>query len=109
MGAGEALAEGRDVVVCLPAPRGQVHAIRRGETVTVAPDALPPGWTEGLAGPAAALVARGGPTLPAPAIAVAVARIAAARAAPGRPRPAPIYLRPADAAPPSDPPPRILA
>jgi tRNA threonylcarbamoyl adenosine modification protein YeaZ len=39
---------------------------------------------------------------------VAVARIAAAhRSAPG-PRPAPLYLRPADAAPASDPPPLIL-
>ena len=39
---------------------------------------------------------------------VGIARVAAARAAPGRARPAPIYLRPADAAPASDPPPRLL-
>lgn len=54
----------------------------------------------------------GGPPARAPVVplAEAVARIAALRLplAP-LPRPAPIYLRPADAAPPADPPPRILA
>lgn len=53
-----------------------------------------------------------GPPVRAPAVplAEAVARIAARRLplAP-LPRPAPIYLRPADAVPPADPPPRILA
>lgn len=49
----------------------------------------------------------GGPVMAQPmALAESIARIAAARA-PGAP-PAPIYLRPADAAPPSDPPPVIL-
>lgn len=49
----------------------------------------------------------GGPVLVQPmALAESIARIAATRA-PGAP-PAPIYLRPADAAPPSDPPPVIL-
>ncbi|HMO07345.1 MAG TPA: hypothetical protein PKD10_06810, partial [Paracoccaceae bacterium] len=43
---------------------------------------------------------------PAMPLAEAVARIAAARA-PG-PRPAPVYLRAADALPPTDPPPLIL-
>lgn len=38
----------------------------------------------------------------------AIARIAASRSASPQPRPAPFYLRGADAAPPSDPPPRIL-
>ncbi len=41
-------------------------------------------------------------------LAEAIARIAAARAATPQPRPAPFYLRGADAAPPSDPPPVIL-
>ena len=44
------------------------------------------------------------PALP---LAEAIARIAAARTLP-QPRPAPFYLRGADAAPPSDPPPVIL-
>ena len=109
VGAAEALAEGRDVVVCLPAPRGQVHAAWRGEVRTVAPGAPPEGWDAPLTGPAANLLGGGRTVLPAPPIAVAVARMAAERAAPGRPSPAPVYLRPADAAPPSDPPPRILA
>ena len=46
-----------------------------------------------------------GPALP---LAEAIARIAAARADQPQPRPAPFYLRGADAAPPSDPPPVIL-
>ncbi|OYU38566.1 MAG: tRNA (adenosine(37)-N6)-threonylcarbamoyltransferase complex dimerization subunit type 1 TsaB [Pseudorhodobacter sp. PARRP1] len=41
-------------------------------------------------------------------IAEAIARIAAARAGTAQPRPAPFYLRGADAAPSSDPPPVIL-
>ncbi|WP_309664188.1 tRNA (adenosine(37)-N6)-threonylcarbamoyltransferase complex dimerization subunit type 1 TsaB [Tabrizicola sp.] len=41
-------------------------------------------------------------------IAEAIARIGAARALTPQPRPAPFYLRGADAAPPSDPPPVIL-
>ena len=45
------------------------------------------------------------PALP---LAEAVARIGAARAATPQPSPAPFYLRGADAAPPSDPPPVIL-
>jgi tRNA threonylcarbamoyladenosine biosynthesis protein TsaB len=41
-------------------------------------------------------------------LAEAIARIGAVRAASPQPRPAPFYLRGADAAPPSDPPPVIL-
>ncbi len=46
--------------------------------------------------------------MPAGALAEAIARIGADRAATPQPRPAPFYLRGADAAPPSDPPPVIL-
>jgi tRNA threonylcarbamoyladenosine biosynthesis protein TsaB len=45
---------------------------------------------------------------PAMPLAEAIARIAAERATTPQPRPAPFYLRGADAAPPSDPPPVIL-
>ena len=45
---------------------------------------------------------------PAMPLAEAIARIGAARALTPNPRPAPFYLRGADAAPPSDPPPVIL-
>ena len=41
-------------------------------------------------------------------VAEAIARVAATRSATPQPRPAPFYLRGADAAPPSDPPPVIL-
>jgi tRNA threonylcarbamoyl adenosine modification protein YeaZ len=59
-----------------------------------------PGVTGTAAGPSALPAA-----MP---LAEAIARIAAARAATPQPRPAPFYLRGADAAPPSDPPPVIL-
>lgn len=62
---------------------------------------------DGWAATGSAAVATGGQVLaPAMPLAEATARIAATRL-PGA-RPAPIYLRPADAAPPSDPPPLIL-
>ncbi|WP_298436558.1 tRNA (adenosine(37)-N6)-threonylcarbamoyltransferase complex dimerization subunit type 1 TsaB [uncultured Jannaschia sp.] len=109
VGTVEALAAGRDVTVCLPAPRGQVHLGWRDTIETRTPgDALPDGWPAALTGPAAGTMAPG--TVPAPSepVAIAIARVAATRAAPGRARPAPIYLRPADAAPPSDPPPILI-
>ena len=105
----EAYADGRDVIVCLPAPRDMVHLAYAGKIVT-SEGVIPPDWTAPLTGPAAAALAAatGRPLLPAPDLATAIARIAAGRAAPGRPRPAPFYLRPADAAPPADAPPAIL-
>jgi tRNA threonylcarbamoyladenosine biosynthesis protein TsaB len=45
---------------------------------------------------------------PAQPLTEAIARIAATRLGTAQPRPAPFYLRGADAAPPSDPPPVIL-
>lgn len=106
----EALAEGRDVVVCLPAPRGQVYAGRGSDIRLCDPDDLPAGWDAPLTGPAAGIVAQaiGRATVPAPDLAVSIARIAGRRAAPGRPRPAPLYLRSADAAPAPDPAPVLL-
>ena len=59
-----------------------------------------------VVGSAAAAVPGAEVLAPAMPLAEAVARIAAARA-PG-PRPAPVYLRAADALPPTDPPPLIL-
>ncbi len=108
----EALSEGRDdVIVCLPASRGQVHLGRADDIRTIAAGApLSSDWTGPLTGPAAALVAEwtGRTVRTAPDLATAIARIADGRAGPGRPRPAPIYLRAADAAPSSDMPPVIL-
>lgn len=58
--------------------------------------------------PATGSAAGDGALVPAMPLVEAIARIGAARAATPQPRPAPFYLRGADAAPPSDPPPVIL-
>lgn len=92
----EALAHDRPrpVTVALPAPRGRLY--RQRFTVSGA-DA--PELTEGEG------------TLPDPAMLVrTIAAIGAQRLASGDtgPRPAPLYLRAADAAPPSDPAPTLL-
>jgi tRNA threonylcarbamoyl adenosine modification protein YeaZ len=82
--------------VALPAPRGQVYlktfAPREGEPRLVEANGAPP-----------APAVPGNP-------AAAIARLASHRLASGDPgpRPAPLYIRPADAAPASDPPPVIL-
>ncbi len=105
----EALAHG------LPRPLRVVEDARRGEVYIqdFTEAGSGPAWlaaadnvdspfnlTGSAAGPAALPAA-----LP---LAEAIARIGAKRAATPQPRPAPFYLRGADAAPPSDPPPVIL-
>lgn len=108
----------------LDLPAGVLVAIdaRRG-TIWLGGDGLAPrqavldDWPAGfegrdVTGHRAAEIAAltGGRALPAAQPpAVAIARIAAARADRPCPRPAPLYLRAADAAPPADPPPVILA
>nr|WP_290442884.1 tRNA (adenosine(37)-N6)-threonylcarbamoyltransferase complex dimerization subunit type 1 TsaB [Rhodovulum tesquicola] len=103
----EAMAEGAagPVLVALPGPRGTVYLQPLADGMALAPprqaapeemaDALPPG---------ARLIGPGGFD----GIAPRIARIAATRLGRALPRPAPLYLRPADAAPPADPPPVIL-
>ncbi|MGB3406196.1 MAG: tRNA (adenosine(37)-N6)-threonylcarbamoyltransferase complex dimerization subunit type 1 TsaB [Jannaschia sp.] len=108
----DAYADGRaGVIVCLPAPRGDI-ILGRGTALHVhrAGDPLPTDWHGDLTGPSAdALSAETGRSVQsAPDIAVSIALIAARRAGAGRPRPAPVYLRAADAAPASDLPPVIL-
>ncbi|TCP59837.1 tRNA threonylcarbamoyl adenosine modification protein YeaZ [Rhodovulum bhavnagarense] len=119
----EALAEGEEgpVLVSLSAPRGSVYlqAMVHGRDVSapiqIAPEAvaeltLAPG-TRVIGAQAGILGAGLGlPALPRGIddIAPRIARVAAARLGEAQPRPAPLYLRPADAAPPSDPPPVIL-
>lgn len=105
----EALAYG------LPRPLRVVEDARRGEVYVQDFGSSGPGparlasaeeagsalnQTGNAAGPAAL-----SPAMP---LAEAIARIGADRAASPQPRPAPFYLRGADAAPPSDPPPVIL-
>ena len=103
----EALAYGlpRPVLVLEDAKRGQVYAqlfTSDGAGIAHLTDhAIPDGPATGSAAGEGALPA----VLP---FAEAIARIAADRADKPQPRPAPFYLRGADAAPPSDPPPVIL-
>jgi len=108
----EALAHG------LPRPLRVVEDARRG-SVYVQGFNLPPESACLMTAEAAAALPRGvvagsGATLidasplPSAPIAEAIAWIAATRTGTPQPRPAPFYLRSADAAPPSDPPPIIL-
>jgi tRNA threonylcarbamoyl adenosine modification protein YeaZ len=104
------------------APRGQVYLhlhVPGGPThaaTQVAPDELTsppcPVGTICLGEMSDDLAARFGllarASTPAPCPALAVARVALGRLGQPAPRPAPFYVRPADAAPPSDPPPVIL-
>lgn len=105
----QALALGLDWPLTLveDARRGEVYALRLPGG---APALMSPEQAAALGGPFAGSAAgrMPGPELaPRYPLAEAVARVAAAMA-PGQPRPAPFYLRGADAAPPSDPPPVIL-
>lgn len=104
----EALAHGlpRPVTVVEDARRGEVYV----QTFTddgAGPARLCPAATA-ISGPATGSAADGGLPAAMP-LAQAIAQIAAARLTGAElPRPAPFYLRGADAAPPSDPPPVIL-
>lgn len=100
----EALAYG------LPRPVTVVEDARRGEVYVQRFDASGPGEArivaaEGLATEGAVAGRDGLDSVP---IAEAIARIALTRVGSVQPRPAPFYLRGADAALPSDPPPVIL-
>ena len=116
----EALAlDGPDLPALVPAPRGMAWLARPG----AAPELVDPA---GLAGPVLADpvefanllghdfanptgdFAKSTAIPPAQPLAVAIARLAGAKAHAPQPRPAPLYLRPADAAPPSDPTPVLL-
>lgn len=107
-----ALAEGlpRPLAVVEDARRGEIYALDLpggvARLTTVESCELGPVALVGSAGEAVAAVTGGTVLQPAMPLCEAIARIAA-RAEPGA-RPAPFYLRGADAAPPSDPPPMIL-
>jgi len=109
----EALAEGADrpVAVVLDARRGEAYVQAFSATGAEAPrletaEALA---TELAGTPVIGLALPSSPQVaPRDPLAVAIARVAAARLGTPQPRPAPLYLRGADAAPPSDPPPVIL-
>lgn len=106
------------VLVAHAAPRGQAHLQRFGQDdhapELLAIDEIPADYAlrgSLCIGSAAAEVAArlGLKVQPAPyAPAAAVARVAASRLGKAQERPAPLYLRPADAAPPREAPPVIL-
>ncbi len=85
---------GEDAAVAIPAPRGQVYLKLPGQVPEIVDD-VPPG-TRRLA------------DMDIAAFVTALCRAGRGKAQTPQPRPAPFYLRAADAAPPSDPPPVIL-
>ncbi|ETD80830.1 tRNA (adenosine(37)-N6)-threonylcarbamoyltransferase complex dimerization subunit type 1 TsaB [Rhodobacter capsulatus] len=109
----EALAQDapRPVAVALDARRDEAYAQRFPATGAEAPTLTPAAdLAQALAGiPVIGLaLPNSAPLAPRHPLAVAVALVTAAKCGTPQPRPAPLYLRGADAAPPSDPPPVIL-
>lgn len=109
----EALAQGapRPVAVALDARRDEAYAQLFPATGAEAPTLTPAAdLAQALAGvPVIGLaLPHSAPLAPRHPLAVAVALVAAAKLGTDQPRPAPLYLRGADAAPSSDPPPVIL-
>ncbi|MBK1636983.1 tRNA (adenosine(37)-N6)-threonylcarbamoyltransferase complex dimerization subunit type 1 TsaB [Rhodovulum adriaticum] len=118
-----ALAEGEAgaLLLSLPAPRDGVYlqamsgGDAQGDPVLASPEAPPTGLAPAGARVIGHAADRIGAALGLPAqpralddIAPRIARVAARRLGTPQPRPAPLYIRPADAAPPADPPPAIL-
>ena len=116
----DALAEGQPgpVLASLDARRGLAYLALAGDDrpldpVLGAPDtvALPaPAGTPCIGHAAETLAARLDSAVASPAfpLAIAIGRVAARRLGRAHPRPAPLYVRPADAAPPAEAPPVIL-
>lgn len=102
----DALAHGhvRPVLATLPAPRAQLYGQRIDtDDSASAPQMFPEGEIpEALRAPTVLSLGEG------VSLAPAIARVAAARLDQPAVPPAPFYLRPADAAPPRDAPPRII-
>jgi len=119
----QALAEGlpQPVLACVDARRDRCYVLAVGawnDPLVLCPGALPPGLVDsgldcvGDGAPAFARATGGQAVQPVMPLATAIARIATASIAAHDPhdipRPAPLYVRGADAAPASDPPPVIL-
>lgn len=110
----EALAFGAGPVLAVVDARRGMHYLCVSAEAPVLAEDLPEAWRgSGLdvvgAQAARFAAATGGRALePAFPVAVAVGLVAASRMATAQPRPVPLYLRSADAAPSSDPPPVIL-
>ena len=103
----DALRLGADVpcTICVDARRDQVYAQAFDANRSQEPRLLPRSELETLTPP----IIGAGNASPRHAGAVAIAHIARDRMVSPQPRPAPLYLRPADAAPAKDPPPKILS
>ncbi len=106
----------RPLLASVDARRGQSYLARLDDPSPprlLTPDSLPPEWhgldVVGHDAAAFARVTSGAALAPVYPLPEAIARIAQTRRLSPQPRPAPLYLRAADAAPPSDPPPHILA
>ena len=106
----------RPLVVAEDARRGEVYAQHfapdANEATLLDPASGVPFGPDPVTGSGAAILGAftGGAILPPRyPLAEAIARVAATRLHTTQPRPAPFYLRAADAAPPSDPPPLILS
>ncbi len=114
----DAFAEGSPdpVLTSVAAPRGQIWLAGPDGPFPdpVSPDNLPEPFRDSgldvIGADAAVLAGQTGGQVRDPQFpfAEAIARVAARRFGTPQPRPAPLYLRPADAAPPADPPPVIL-
>lgn len=92
-----ALGHPRPLTVALPAPRGHLWLQRLTEAGAEAPRLAPIAEADGvLHAPEAEALVR------------AIAQLAYDRAGTPQPRPAPLYVRPADAAPPRDPAPVLI-
>ncbi|MCV6593945.1 MAG: tRNA (adenosine(37)-N6)-threonylcarbamoyltransferase complex dimerization subunit type 1 TsaB [Silicimonas sp.] len=98
----------RPVLSALPAPKGAVYA-QRFDDDDSAPSMGLPGDIALTAPRAVGIDAMGGALTPPAPLAPAIARLAATRYLDSPPRPAPLYIRPADAAPRRDPPVPILS
>ncbi len=106
----EALALGQPepCVVALDARRGEAYVQRFGDGA-MGPELLAADQPLPLAGAASVIGDAPGLTAPAPErLAENIARVALSRLGTAQPRPAALYLRPADAAPPREPPPASL-
>lgn len=98
-----ACARPRPLAVAIEAPRGMVYLQHFGATGAEAPEIRPAAETGATGAPLVWLS-----DLPAADLAANIARIARDRRRDTLPRPAPLYLRPADAAPMREAPPALL-
>lgn len=99
--------DGPDLPALVPAPRGMAWSARPNAVPEPVDPAALPGRDAAVIADPAEFPGRAA-TPPAHPLAIAIARLAEARRHAPQPRPAPLYLRPADAAPSADAAPVLL-